>query len=148
MLSQGQTWGRAKVTPSEGPSRGALCGNSWNRDDGTNYLDWQERNANRELVYWYGALIRWRRASLLPALAAGGRQQFVDVDSDLGVGFWVATGSGRCAALFHSDPNDEAHFLLPGGPWRLVLGDATLHEEERGQGVRLQGCRAAILQTE
>ena len=88
MLAQGQEWARAKVRPAkvEAAKRsmvtrhksalpqtvnkpGWLDGNSYNRDDVTNHLDWTDRAANPDLVDWYRRLVQLRKEWLLPAFA-------------------------------------------------------------------------------
>jgi len=146
MLSQGQTWGRAKVAtgPADPPGQGKLCANSWDRTDETNHLDWRQRDLNRELVQWYRALIDWRCNDLVPAWAAGGEQRFVRGDNVLSLGYTVHAAGRTHAVLFNADPTADARLPLPAGQWRVLLGEATVQD---GQGiVLLPACSAAILQ--
>jgi len=131
MIAQGQEWGRAKV--QAGGRRGHLDGNSYNRDDATNHLDWRERARNVALVDHYRRLIQLRKEWLLPAFAGDGVVHVLAGSREFALGYTVLGPRGRIAVLLNATPDAPAWFDLPGGAWWL------LHGAQDGQIVPVQG---------
>lgn len=69
MIHEGQEWGRAKVIVDHtgiDPNVGRLDHDSYNKDNETNWLNFNEINQNQDLFNYYKALIKLRLSS--PAL--------------------------------------------------------------------------------
>ncbi len=145
MIAQGQEWGRAKV--QAGGRRGYLDGNSYNRDDATNHLDWRERVRNVELVDHYRRLIQLRKEWLLPAFAADGVLHVLAGSREFALGYTVLGPRGRIAVLLNATPDASAWFDLPGGAWWLLHGaeDGQIVPVHGGVAVRVARTAAVVL---
>jgi pullulanase/glycogen debranching enzyme len=146
MLAQGQEWGRAKVQHHQDGSPGALDGNSYDRDDATNHLDWTDRARNPELVDHYRRLVSLRKEWLLPAFALGNRPTALFGSTEFGVGYRIDTPRGRLAVLLNGG-GGATWFQLPGGPWwSLVQGDrCNIVPVHGGVAVRVDATAGAVL---
>ena len=151
MIAQGQEWARAKLLRAPGQSLGAdalgwLDGNSYNRDDDTNHLDWQEATHNAELVDHYRRLIAIRRSWLMPAFLAGRDMRLVWGNGPWAVGYHVDTPRGPMAVLCNGG-HAPAWFELSGGPWWILLGpdDGHIVPTRDGVSVRVAATAAVVL---
>jgi maltooligosyltrehalose trehalohydrolase len=83
-------------------------------------LDWRElaQPAHAELLEWYRALIRLRRAKpALPARAAGREKAAVKFDAAAG---WLTFAHGGVLCVFNFAAAAQ-RVPLPGGGWELAL---------------------------
>ncbi|RMI03599.1 MAG: DUF3459 domain-containing protein [Calditrichaeota bacterium] len=123
MLHEGQEFARSKViAPTAAPDTNAGCidHNSYEKDNATNWLNFDHAEINRELVEYYRGLIALRKR--FPALRRATPEQFhfphtedslflvyrLEYDREM---FFVAlNGNAR-----------EAHpLVLPGGRWEIL----------------------------
>jgi pullulanase len=147
MLAQGQEWGRAKVQDQNRREHaGPLDGNSYNRDDATNHLDWRERHANGELVDQYRRLIALRKSWLIPAMLAGKPMRPLWGSALLSVGYQIETPRGVMAVLLNG-AHEVTWFDVAGGPWWLLLGAENGHivPTKNGVSVKVQPTAAVVL---
>ena len=127
MVAQGQSWGRAKVIANSigtDSLAGHLDHNSYEKDDETNWLNWEEKTLNQDLVDYYRGLITIR--SIYPELrnVTQGYREFIDGSSELAYG--VSMGEDqKVLVLLNADPTSKAKFSLPPGNW-TVLADANM----------------------
>lgn len=152
MLAQGQEWARAKVlhlptTKGHVEDLGWLDGNSYNRDDATNHLDWTDRARNPELVDWYRRLIQLRKEWLLPAFAEHRTVRLFPGTREWALGFSVDAPRGRLAVLLNGTPDGDAWFNLAGGSWWPLLGAEHAHVVpiHGGVSVRVERTAAVVL---
>ena len=126
MLAQGQSWGRAKVIANSigsDPHAGQLDHNSYEKDDETNWLNWDEKELNQDLVDYYRGLIAIRtRYSEMRNVDAGFRG-FIDSDNALSFGVTMK-GEHEVLVFLNADPSNPVEYKLPAGKWS-VLTDAT-----------------------
>jgi pullulanase/glycogen debranching enzyme len=147
MMAQGQEWARAKVQEQNRRDHaGPLDGNSYNRDDGTNHLDWRERHANGELVDQYRRLIALRKAWLIPAMLAGNPMRPLWGSAIWSVGYQIETPRGLMAVLLNG-AREATWFDVAGGPWWLLLGAENGHivPTKSGVSVQVQATSAVVL---
>ncbi len=142
MLAQGQEWGRAKLRPD-----GVLDGNSYCRDDTTNYLNWGDRELGRELVEHYRRLLQVRRDWLHDAFASPAPLLVLRGDRLWTLGYTASTRRGTVAALLSGEQEADCWFELPGGPWWPLLGadDSEIIPNPSGVVVRVAACSAVVL---
>jgi pullulanase len=125
MIAQGQSWGRAKVIANsigDDPNAGHLDHNSYEKDDETNWLDWDEKDLNHELVDYYRGLISIR--SKYPELrnVEPGYRQFFDGSNQHSFG--VSMGSEhQIMVLLNADKKSPAKFSLPPGRWTVLANN-------------------------
>lgn len=170
MFHLGQSFGRSKVQRSETGER-TLAHNSYDRDDGTNHVDWQTRALNAPLVAHTGQWIAARKTTLRPVFAAAPRFTRLRSEPAGAVGY-VATPTQALppdAAVSPSDPAAPAASVrapattpvafvanlssaavvvrLPAGPWQPVLTDPSTRVQHKHTGVEvhLPPATAALL---
>ncbi len=146
MLAQGQEWARAKVQHHRGQP-GVLDGNSYNRDDATNHLDWHERQANADLVAHYRRLIALRKSWLIPALLAGQPMRLLWGTAPWSAGYQINTPRGAMAVLLNGMATENSWFDVPSGPWWLLVGadDGHIVPTKTGVVVEVKPTSAVVL---
>jgi pullulanase len=129
MLHAGQEFARGKVIADRGmagTTPGLMDHNSYEKDDETNWLNWEHATRNAELVDYYRGMIAIRRS--FPELRGHNAAvlRFLIPDAHVASGFTVAAGGGSedVAVLVNANHEREAVYDLPDeGPW-FVLADA------------------------
>ena len=125
MIAQGQEWGRSKViAPSQFPDEnvGKLDHNSYEKDNETNWLNWDHRDANSELVEFYKSLIQIRKENELLRISNPEDFQFITADgSDVAIGFIISHGDESITVLMNSHQSDIAEFDLESADWMKVI---------------------------
>jgi pullulanase/glycogen debranching enzyme len=125
MIAQGQEWGRSKViSRSEFPDKnvGKLDHNSYEKDNETNWLNWNHRDMNPELVKFYISLIRIRKENKLLRSANPENFQFIKANgSDVAIGFMITHEGESIAVLMNSHQNDIAEFDMNVANWTPII---------------------------
>lgn len=131
MLSQGQDWARSKViapTDAPDPRIGKIDHNSYEKDNETNWLNWEHRKLNQPLVDYYKGLIALRKAHPIFRHARPENFHFFPIQTPFAVGFHLkkkGTGDKHdFVVLINANPQQTAVFSLPPGNWEVVV-DAT-----------------------
>jgi len=128
MISEGQEFARSKViakTDAPDPHQGQIDHNSYNKDNETNWINYEHREINRELFNYYKGLIALRKAH--PALRKSMRKDihFLKCDNEFGIGFWIDKKSSgdtyNFLVLMNADPKKNVKFKIPVGQWSLVV---------------------------
>ena len=125
MIAQGQSWGRAKVIANSietDPQAGELDHNSYEKDDETNWLNWDEKRLNADLVDYYRGLIRIRSEHEALRNAEPGYRKFFPGSHGLAYGIRMGSNE-QLLVLINADLKQEAKFQLPAGEW-TILADA------------------------
>ena len=116
MISQGQEWGRSKViAPTKFPDEnvGKLDHNSYEKDNETNWLNWDHKDKNIELVNFYKSLINIRKEYSLLRYAKPHQYEFIKpIGSDVAIGFIISGKHENLIILLNSHQNDDAQFDL------------------------------------
>jgi hypothetical protein len=143
MIAQGQEYGRSKViAPTDAPDTrsGYIDHNSYEKDDETNWLNYDHEGMNHELTAFYAGLIRLRKTFQ----GLGGAP--VELVMPIATGQEPAVAALiRCSEL--GDPGDLFYCLnpasepviieLPIGRWRPLVLDGIVHDT--GTGKMMQG---------
>jgi len=92
MIHQGQEFGRSKVIAKSeiiDPAIGLLDHNSYEKDNETNWLNFEHKTLNQELFNYYKGLIRFRKK--YPTFRAAEREeiQFIESTTQPSVGFFI-----------------------------------------------------------
>lgn len=135
MIAQGQSWGRAKVIANSiksDPKAGQLDHNSYEKDDETNWLNWEEKDLNQELVNYYRGLVAIRSKYAEIRNCEPDYRQFFDGSDKLSYGFSLA-GENTIIVLLNANTDLSVEFRLPDGKWTILADhntatpDAKLH---------------------
>lgn len=125
MLSQGQSWGRAKVIANSigtDAHAGTLDHNSYEKDDETNWLNWDEKVLNSELVDYYRGLISIRHEYPELRDVKAGIRVFTPGENQLSFGFHIS-GDQDVMVLLNGNTGMSSSFELPAGDWKLLADD-------------------------
>ena len=130
MIHEGQEFARSKViakTDVPDPQIGQIDHNSYNKDNETNWINYQHREINRGLYDYYQGLIRLRKK--YPALRKAPRESFsfLRCQNEFGVGFWIKkalSGSEKdILVLINGDTKKSIKFKLPEGKWNVIVNE-------------------------
>ena len=128
MIGEGQEFARSKViarTDAPDPHQGQIDHNSYNKDNETNWINYEHREINRELYDYYKGLIALRKTH--PALRKSQRKgiHFLKCENEFGLGFWIDKGSSGdthdILVLMNADPIKKVKFKIPEGSWSIVV---------------------------
>jgi len=128
MIGEGQEFAHSKViakTDAPDPHQGQIDHDSYNKDNETNWIDYNHKEINRELYDYYKGLIALRKAH--PALRRSDRYDihFLKCQNEFGLGFWIGKKSSGDTndflVLINADPKQKVTFKIPPGVWSLVV---------------------------
>lgn len=137
MLGEGQEFGRSKViteTTVPEPNAGKIDHNSYNKDNETNWINYDHAEMNSELVAYYQGLVRLRKAH--PAFRCSPRKsiRFLETADPFAIGFMLQkNGSGDAndfLVLVNGNRDARVQFRLPRGPWKVVVDQQKAGTEE------------------
>ncbi len=123
MIHSGQEFARSKViAPSgvEDPHLGHIDHNSYEKDNETNYINYEIAAKNKELMSYYSDMIALRKS--IPELRKTERKYLKRRYSDnvqFGIGYDINDPSSdtRYIVLMNGDPAKHAMYKLPEGTW-------------------------------
>ncbi len=128
MVHSGQEWGRSKViakTSAPDPRQGKMDHNSYEKDNQTNYLNFDEISINNRLFNFYHGLIALRNAS--PALRKSNPEDifFKNTEDPLHLSFHIdgksAGDSYDYLVSMNANQHDHRILHLPPGFWEMVV---------------------------
>ena len=124
-MHQGQEWARSKVianTDAPDEFEGQIDHNSYEKDNETNWLNWNEKGLNSDLVDYYKGLIQLRKK--YPSLRKSNPEdfKFFDFGKQIAVGYIVKE---KMAIIMNGSKTDNVSTTLPIGNWRMIVdGDS------------------------
>ena len=124
-MHQGQEWARSKVianTDAPDEFEGQIDHNSYEKDNETNWLNWNEKGLNSDLVDYYKGLIQLRKK--YPSLRKSNPEdfKFFDFGKQIAVGYIVKE---KMAIIMNGGKTDNVSTTLPIGNWRMIVdGDS------------------------
>ncbi|MBN2781117.1 MAG: pullulanase [Candidatus Marinimicrobia bacterium] len=127
MLHAGQEFGRSKVievNDHPDPDQGKIDHNSYNKDNTTNYINYDLAKENQELIDFYGTLLRLRQ--VYPQLRKAPREaiQPFYADSEFGIGYRVlpaGTNENELIVMVNGSADKPAFYNLPEGMWSVLF---------------------------
>ena len=128
MIHEGQEWARSKVIQPEGvkdPDMGRVDHNSYEKDNPTNYLNFDEIAINKSLYKYYQGMIELRKNAPALRKAKHNSINFHVFNDPLHVTFSIdGTSCGDPYNYFislNANPNQFHHIDLPDGYWELLV---------------------------
>jgi pullulanase/glycogen debranching enzyme len=127
MIHAGQEFARSKViamTPCDDPDTGKMDHNSYQKDNETNWIDFQQIELNRLLYAYYRGLIEIRKQS--PALRRCSPHEitFNHTGNPLIISFYINGSDSGDLYDYHVVLNGTAseafQCTLPGGTWEVI----------------------------
>ncbi len=133
MIHEGQEFARSKViapTNAPDPRIGMIDHNSYEKDNETNYLNYDHREMNRELYNYYKGLIELRKQFPIFSSAPKEAVEFLNTDDDFVVAFKLdvrkaktITPKNSFVVIFNGDSIKTANVMLPKGTWKIIADE-------------------------
>ena len=129
MIHEGQEFARSKViAPTDVPDEnvGKIDHNSYNKDNETNWINYEHAELNNGLVDYYRGLVLLRKT--YPAFRDTMKSdiEFIRTNNPFSLGVYINryknSDKSDFLVLLNTNPNEEAVFELPAGKW-TVLAD-------------------------
>jgi len=130
MIHQGQEFARSKViakTDVPDSHQGQIDHNSYNKDNETNWINYEHKEINLELYNYYKGLIKLRKKFSVLRKAPRESYKFLTCKNEFGVGFWIqkkTSGAKKeIMVLMNGDANNSITFKLPKGEWDVIVNE-------------------------
>ena len=120
-MHEGQEWARSKVianTDSPDVHIGQIDHNSYNKDDETNWLNWDEKELNPELVSYYKELIQLRKNNPEFRHSNSKDFKFIDVGEQVALAYIL---HDKFIVVLNGDPVNKLKIDVPGGNWKTLV---------------------------
>lgn len=126
MLHEGQEFARSKVIPHKSKEKdrdkGKFDHNSYNKDNETNYLNYDHAEINKELLNYYKGLIALRNTYDAFRRAEYDNIIFYEHPmSDFGFAYILKHDKDVFIVIFNADLREELNFTLPEGTWQVLV---------------------------
>ena len=130
-MHEGQEWARSKVVAETSVSdkhSGLIDHNSYEKDNETNWLNWNEREMNRELVNYYKGLIALRRKYLEFRHSIPEDFEFIDVGKKVAVAYIL---KDRFVVILNGENKDTLELDIPTGQWNILVDEKLVNLENQ-----------------
>lgn len=132
MIHEGQSWARSKViAPTNAPDEnvGRIDHNSYEKDNETNWLNWDHKELNRELVDYYRGLISLRKSH--PEFRRSGPEdfEFLETGDRVAVAYVLRE---KFAVIMNGSGEEDLALTLPDGRWQIVVDQESVILEGKG----------------
>ncbi len=127
MIHEGQEFARSKVIVfQEGVKDdhvGMLDHNSYNKDNETNYLNFNHAKTNNELLDYYKGLIKLRKIHEAFRKADYNDYSFVNLKNEFALAYNLNFGNKKYFVAFNANPNSKLKVNLPKGWWKVLADE-------------------------
>lgn len=130
MIAEGQEFARSKViakTDVPDSLQGQIDHNSYNKDNETNWINYEHKEINTELYNYYKGLIELRKKYSVLREAPRKSYKFLDCKNEFGICFWIdkklSGAENDIVVLMNGDPKNSVHFELPDGEWSVIVNE-------------------------
>lgn len=120
-IHEGQEWARSKViadTDVPDARVGEIDHNSYNKDDETNWLNWNEKKLNSELVEYYYGLIQLRKSYPEFRHSEPEDFEFFDIEKQVALAYIL---QNKIIVAMNGDAKKELQLSLPEGEWEVLV---------------------------
>jgi pullulanase/glycogen debranching enzyme len=120
-MHEGQEWARSKViatTNSPDDHVGIIDHNSYEKDNETNWLNWNERDMNSELVDYYKELITLRKQYPEFRHSTPEDFEFLDVGGNVAVAYILKE---KFIVIINGEMKKTLEIDLPAGKWKFLV---------------------------
>jgi pullulanase/glycogen debranching enzyme len=130
MIHSGQEYARSKIIANDenvnDKHKGMIDHNSYEKDNETNYINYNHAEINEELFDYYKGLIELRKR-----FEAFRRSKYKDVsfiklvNNPFALGYHLKYKDEDFFTLLNANPNEVLNFNLPEGEWNLLVDEKT-----------------------
>ena len=120
-MHEGQEWARSKViaeTEAHDIRVGQIDHNSYNKDNETNWLNWDEKELNSELVNYYKGLIQFRNQYPEFRRSKPEDFEFFDVGKQVALAYML---QDKFIIALNGDSENELEIDLSSGVWKILI---------------------------
>ncbi len=120
IIHQGQDWAHSQIvaeTDAHDPNVGKMDRNPYNKDNETNWVNWLEKEQNKELADYYSGLIDLRRTHTEFRHATKKDFKFQGL-AEHALGYVIR---GRIAVYINGENSTAVETDLPPGNWQLMV---------------------------
>ncbi len=129
MINAGQEFARSKIIADTGfdDDAGKMDHNSYEKDNETNWINYDDLILNKDLFNYYRGLIAIRKES--PALRKSNQENicFDHYGDPLVISFYISGTSTNDIydyyVVINANAYEDTHIQLPGGSWELLVND-------------------------
>ncbi len=138
MIHEGQEYARSKIISSnpkaDDPDKGKLDHNSYNKDNETNYLNYNHAELNKELVNYYKGLIALRKKYSAFRRAEYQNIRFIEIlRNPFAIAFNVIHKGEKFFIAINADSQGELKLTLPEENWQIIVNDKKSGVKKLGQ---------------
>lgn len=131
MIHEGQEFGRSKVIAAkegiQDPHAGMIDHNSYNKDNETNYLNFEHKDINQDLFHYYQGLIKLRKKHDAFRKANYGSYKFLSVpENEFALVYEIDHKNNRYFVAFNADTNEKLNLKLPDGWWNVLADEKSV----------------------
>ena len=126
MIHSGQEFARTKVIPIDitapDTMKGRIDRDTYDKDNETNYINFNHAKINKDLLEYYKGLIKLR--STYPAFRRADYDsiKFFKVDgNDFALSYSVTFKNDEFVVLMNANPHKAQEFTLPAGKWEIIV---------------------------
>jgi pullulanase/glycogen debranching enzyme len=130
-IHEGQEWARSKVvveTTVPDEHVGKIDHNSYEKDNETNWLNWNEREMNRELVDYYKGLIELRKQYSEFRHSKPEDFEFMDVGEKVAVAYIL---KNRFVVILNGENEDTLEFDISADQWNILADEKIVNLENQ-----------------
>ena len=120
IIHQGQEWAHSKIiapTKVPDPDVGKMDPNSYNKDNETNWLNWEDAHQNELLVDYYIGLIALRKKYPELRRSTLDKIKFLNIKNELGLGYVIRD---NITIFLNGNKSETLNVKLPPGKWLQV----------------------------
>ena len=126
MIHSGQEFARSKVIPPDvkvpDEHKGTIDHNSYNKDDETNYINYNHAKINIELLNYYKGLILLRKKYDAFRRAGYNDVNFCKIKNNaFAIGYQLEFKNDVFMVLLNANPKMKEEFILPKGEWNILV---------------------------
>jgi pullulanase/glycogen debranching enzyme len=137
MISEGQEFARSKVIAMDSKAndshKGVIDHDSYDKDNETNYINYEHAKINENLLNYYKGLIKLRNKYDAFRRAEYNQVYFFhQSDNPFALGYSMQYKDETFVVLFNADPNQNEEFLLPEGEWIVLVNAYNAGTESLG----------------
>lgn len=137
MISEGQEFARSKVIAKDtgiiDPHHGMIDHNSYDKDNETNYINYEHASINKELLNYYKGLIKLRKKYEAFRRAEYDQVKFLEVKDNLfAIGYLIQYKDDTFIVILNANTKLSEEFLLPLGDWIVLVNSENAGTESLG----------------
>lgn len=153
MIHSGQEFARSKVIPYdipvEDPHKGMIDHNSYEKDNETNYINYNHAKINEELFNYYNGLIDLRKKYKAFRRADYRDVSFINFkDNPFAIGYNLKCEDEEFIVIMNANQKLNLEYTLPAGEWDVLVDEnsAGIHPVKiADKMIRLSSCSGIVL---